>query len=124
MSKRSPFWEHISLNIEKADDGKSEVTITIKDELFNNAGTVQGGVLASLIDVATGAAISSVLPVEKKIVTTDLTIHYVSPGQGKLLTGKGHIKHIGRSLAVACADIINDDGQLVATGSASFRILE
>ncbi|MCP1146712.1 PaaI family thioesterase [Lysinibacillus endophyticus] len=120
----SPFWEHISLKVTLSADGKSEVTIPVQKEVLNFGGNVQGGVIATLIDVATGSAVASILSEGQKIVTTDLTIHYVLPGQGKMLTGKGHIKHKGRTLAVANGEVFNDAGQLIALGSASFRIIE
>lgn len=124
MNHTSPFWEHISLQIVSAANGESEVTIPVRQEILNFAGTVQGGVIATILDVASGAAVASTLTDKQKIVTTDLTIQYVTPGGGSMLTAKGLMKHKGRTLAVANAEVFDDKGQLVALGSASFRIIE
>lgn len=120
----SPFWNHISLQVQTANDGHAVVTVQINENLLNHAGTVQGGVLATLIDVASGEAISSTLNPQQKIVTTDLTVHYVLPGTGNCLKAIGDVKHKGRSLAVANAEVYDEQNQLIALGSASFRILD
>lgn len=124
MIQESPFWKHISLSVEAASKGQSEVRIEVQEHLLNYAGTVQGGVLATLIDVTTGSAVSSLLNDTQKIVTTDLTTQYVLPAEGPFIIGKGHVKHFGRSFAVSYAEILNEEGTIVALGSASFRILQ
>lgn len=122
MVQVSPFWSHISLTVEQAQEGQATAQIAVRDVLLNRVGTVQGGVLATLIDVATGAAVSTMLPPEKTIVTTDLHVQYVLPAEGDVLYAHGVSKHIGRSLAVATAEIYDAKQQLVALGHASFRI--
>ena len=124
MTTKSPFWDHIGLSIVEAKDGHSKIEVNVTENLYNYAGSVQGGVIAAMLDVASGSAVSSSLNEGQKLVTTDLTIHYVLPATGETLIGKGVLKHKGRTLGVANAEIYNDQGQLVALGSASFRIIE
>lgn len=120
----SPFWNYISMKTVSAAEGIAEVRIDLFDDLLNRAQTVQGGVLATLIDGTSGAAVHSTLSDNETIVTTELKINYLLPGTGEYLVGKAEMKHKGKTLAVAQAEIYDSKNQLIALGTASFMILK
>ena len=119
----SPFWDYIGMEEQWAKNGEAELKLVITGDLLNRGGSVQGGVLASLIDGVTGAAIASTIRENQTVVTTDLKISYLLPAKGDYLIAKGSTIHKGSTLAVSQAKIFNSKGDTIAAGMATFMIL-
>ena len=120
----SPFWKYISMKTVSKGGGLAEVRIDIFQDLLNRTDSVQGGVLAALIDGATGEAVTSTLSENEIVVTTELKINYLLPGTGEYLIGKADMKHKGKTIAVAQAEIYDFKNRLIALGTTSFMILK
>ena len=89
---------------------------------MNPAGTVHGGVLATLADTAMGAAARSALH-DDTVATSQLSIVYLRPARpGKLVT-VAHIRKQGDHLLVCDVDI-EQDGKAVVHGVATFAIVD
>jgi uncharacterized protein (TIGR00369 family) len=94
------------------------------DEHYNPIGTVHGGLVATLIDSATGCAVHSTLPAGVGYTTTDIQVRYVraiTRDTGRILC-EGTVVHRGRTLATAEARVTAGD-RLLAHGTASLLIL-
>jgi uncharacterized protein (TIGR00369 family) len=87
--------------------------------------TVQGGVLAMLADAALGCAIATSTPTGTAVAQMDLKVNYLRPvpADGRDIRAHGHIRHVGRTIAVAESEVTNADGKpvVLATGSAMLR---
>ena len=53
------FREHVQLQVEPGEEGRGQVVVEAGDEHLNPHGTVHGGVLATMLDVAMGTAVAS-----------------------------------------------------------------
>jgi uncharacterized protein (TIGR00369 family) len=98
------------------------------DERFVNPGTeaMQGGVVATLIDHAGGAALRTTLeePLDTPHASTDLNVTYMRPATGDL-TAAATVLRAGRSMAVVRVDVTADtpEGEKqVATGRVSLHV--
>ncbi|WP_315701362.1 MULTISPECIES: PaaI family thioesterase [unclassified Bradyrhizobium] len=90
----------------------------------NRHGTVQGGMLAAMLDSATGNAVMANLPQNQTAVTTRLDTTFVKPAALGPLTAKARVvKHDARS-AIAEAELIDSSGQIVARACAELRVRE
>jgi len=119
----SPFLDHMGIEVLARSDGYSELRLPVREHLLNSRSTVQGGVLATLIDAAVGSAVSSTLEPGQEMVTVELKINYLHPGKGEYLIARGRMHHRGRTLAVGIAEIENPEGKKVAMGTATFMML-
>jgi uncharacterized protein (TIGR00369 family) len=73
------------------------------------------GVLAILADGPLGCAIHTALPAGVGYTTTELALSLVRPiPTSGLLTARGRSIHTGRSTALADAEVVADDGRLIA----------
>ena len=119
-----PFWDYIGMKEVQMGDGKSEVRLEIFPDLLQRRGHVHGGVIATLIDASIGSAVRSTLKENEVNATIELKTNYIRPGIGKLLVAKGTVAHRGATLAVGKSEIFDENGKLIAMGSATFMIMD
>jgi uncharacterized protein (TIGR00369 family) len=79
------FAERLGARAEVADDGSARLRFTAGEEHLNPAGTVHGGVLATLVDTAMGTAVRSTVD-DDVPATSQLTVTYLRPGKPGELT--------------------------------------
>ena len=115
-----PYHERLGVEIEESSGGKSRIRMEVAERHLRSGGIVHGGVLATLIDIATGVAARSVAPPEADLVTIQLNVNFVrATGVGDTLVGTADVEHAGRRSVVAHAEIRNAAGKLVAIGSGT-----
>ena len=121
------FLAHLGIAIDHQEEGAVRLTLPHDDSLTNpGSEALQGGVVATLVDHAGGAALRTTLdrPRETPHATTDLTVTYLRPATGNL-TAEATVLRAGRSMAVVRVDVTaaNPDGdRLVAVGRASLHL--
>jgi uncharacterized protein (TIGR00369 family) len=118
-----PFFEHLGLRWNTIDTDRMSVEIDIRDDLRGPAGTLQGGIIATLVDVA--AASTAALTGTSFVATTELTIHYLAPGRVGPIRAVGELLRSGaRGFAVEARvyDVGMGD-RLMAVALAAFASL-
>ena len=89
----------------------------------NLYGTMHGGIIASVLDVAVGMSMATLT--KHVINTVDLHISYLRAGVGEHYRIEVEVTHLGRRLGSANMKLIDvDNDELVATGQATFFIFE
>ena len=117
----SLFNAHNGIRLVDVDDQYSVVEVTLAPESMNPMKTVHGGLIFSLLDVATGVAARSG---GRMTVTQNANIYFLRPGKNtEKLTAIGKVIREGRQTALCEAEIFNDDGALIAKGSATVYYL-
>ncbi len=101
--------------------GKVTVGFDPQEFHYNALGTVHGGVIATLIDIATGAAVHSLLKAGQGFTTLTLEVKYhraitVSAGR---LTATAEVIARGREIATAEARVIDGNQRLFATATST-----
>jgi uncharacterized protein (TIGR00369 family) len=89
----------------------------------NPMGTLHGGVLCSIADVAIGVALSSTLGEDETFTTIDLNINFLRPFWTGTLCAKGHVLRAGKTLGLIECDISDDKERLIARASSTCMIL-
>lgn len=115
-----PYANLLGITLEDIEVGQATLSLQIRDDLKQNHGVVHGGAIASLIDTATAFAIISLLPVDERVTTVDLTISYLKPLTEGKATAVARIRRGGRRLIVVSADVTDDQGNLVATALSTY----
>ncbi|WP_369139029.1 PaaI family thioesterase [Modestobacter versicolor] len=88
----------------------------------DEAGTVHGGVLATLADTAMGQAVRSRTGEDDVPATSQLTVTYLRPGKPGRLEVTGRVSKQGEHLTVCEADI-EQDGRTLVHAVATFAVL-
>jgi uncharacterized protein (TIGR00369 family) len=116
------FAERLGARAEMADDGSAQVRFTVREEHLNQAGTLHGGVLATLVDTAMGAAARSTVDDGDVPATSQLTVTYLRPGKPGELNVTARVRTRGEHLTVCDADV-EQDGRSLVHAVATFALL-
>lgn len=80
----------------------------------NPMGTVHGGVLADLADMAIGTAHSTTLDEGESFTSVDLQINFFRPVWNETLTAVAKPIHLGKTIGRYLCDVTRADGKMVA----------
>jgi uncharacterized protein (TIGR00369 family) len=116
------FSRHIGAKVEKVKPGRSVISIDVEDIHLNGAGTLHGGVYASLIDNAMGLSVLALVGV--RTATIQMNVHFLGAVSGGRITCESEVLHRTRRTATAEAKVYDAESNLVALGTAAFRVFE
>jgi acyl-CoA thioesterase len=117
-ANKNPFAAMMDLTIIDVKEGYSKVEINVQEKHLNPIGTVHGGCLYTMADVAAGAAAAS----HGRIAPTlDSSFHFLNAGKGTThLTAEAQELKYGKRAMVYDVKIVDQDDMLVATGTFTF----
>ncbi len=116
------FSRHIGARVESVAPGRSTISIDLEEIHLNGAGTLHGGVYASLIDTAMGLSVLALVGV--RTATIQMNVHFLGAvGEGRIIC-ESEVLHRTRRTATAEAKVRNGEGNLVALGTGAFRVFE
>ena len=96
-----------------------------RPDLVNVRGALQGGLIATLIDIAGGVLAGRHVGADQDVTTADLTIHYLAPVVQGPARAEATIVRAGRRLIVTGVDVIDVARErLAARSTLSFAVLD
>ena len=116
------FAHTLGIEVTDADYGRAALAFEAGQTHLNPAGTVHGGVLATLVDTAMGAAVRSTIGDGEVPATSQLTIAYLRPGTVGRMDVSATVRQRGRHLLVCEAEVAQA-GKPVAHAMATFALL-
>ncbi len=116
------FSRHIGAKVESVEMGRSVISIDAEDHHLNGAGTLHGGVYASLIDNAMGLSVLALVGV--RTATIQMNVHFLGAVSEGRITCESEVLHRTRRTATAEAKVRDEEGNLVALGTGAFRVFE
>jgi len=120
---RQGFMRLVGARVDHAASGEATLSVEGRDALLQHHGFFHGGVVAFLVDNATGAAAGSVLRGEgRTCLTAEYKINFVSPAKGERLSCTAVVVKPGKRPTVVEAKVhVHSGGQakLVAVALAT-----
>lgn len=116
----------LGYRIAEAADGRVVVTATPNDAQLNPAGTVHGGLAATLLDTAMGLAIHSTLERGSGSTTLEFKISLLRPitPQTGPIKAEATVVSRGRRIGTAEGRVTDRQGRLLATGTTTCLIFQ
>jgi uncharacterized protein (TIGR00369 family) len=108
----------------KAKEGWIKVGFDGKAEFCNPAGFVQGGLLSAMLDDTMGPAVFVMTEGKLYTTTISLTVNFLVPAKPGPITAEAKVTQLGKTIAFVEGRLTAEDGTLLATASASARLLE
>ena len=120
----NPYHALIGVELVERGDGHARCRLPVTEKVRGGvAGSVHGGVISALVDIATLSAVSSIVqPGEQMAGTAELSVSYLRPALGDAVFADARVLKKGRTLAVIDVDVTNPDGTLVAKGRVSYAL--
>lgn len=101
-----------------------EMTMPVNSQVINTSGALQGGLIATLADVAGGRLALEHIPPAAGLTTADLFIRYLSPITGGTARAVPRVLRAGRRSVIVQVDIFHDhDDDLAATAMLNFAVV-
>ena len=120
--KKIPFVQHLKIVTEELGQGTARLSLPVEREFTNSLGTVHGGVIMSLLDVALCTAARTLHPDSIGVITIDLSTSFIGGGSGDRLYAEARVLKDGRSMSFVEGEAKNADGSLVAKAIATVRV--
>ena len=120
--KRIPFVSHLKVLTETLGEGSARLSLPIEPHLTNSIGTVHGGVIMSLLDVALCTAARTLHPDSLGVITIDMSTSFIGGGSGARLLAEARVLKNGRNMIFVEGEAKNEDGSLVAKAMATVRV--
>jgi uncharacterized protein (TIGR00369 family) len=103
--------------------GYIKASFVAGDNFINRGGRVFGGFLSAMMDTLCGHAVRLThREPNTPQVTLELKTSFVGRADKGVLIGEGWVRHRGKSIAFAEAELRNEAGEVVARGSATLKI--
>jgi len=120
----NPFHRYLGLRLAERGDGFARLRLTITETTPTGiGGSVNGGVIATMIDMATIPAVFTGLR-EGSIPagTADLQVSYLRQAHGEWIDAEATVIKRGRQLCVVEVSVVNDAGELCARGRVLYAL--
>jgi uncharacterized protein (TIGR00369 family) len=104
--------------------GRITIGFQAQPEFCNLLGTVQGGMLAAMLDlVMSFAALCTMGGPGWVVPTIDMTTHFLSPARPGPVIGEGAVEKKGRTITFMEGRLRDDHGKLLTTATSSGTLM-
>jgi uncharacterized protein (TIGR00369 family) len=101
------------------------IEIDNRPDLANIRGALQGGLVATLIDIAAGRLAGNIVAENQNVTTADMNVHFLAPIVTGPARAEATVVRAGRRLIVMAVDVF-DAGRdrLAARATLTFAVLD
>lgn len=115
-----PYFKFMNATVLKTDRGYAKITLPVKPDYSNTYGISHGGIVTSLVDMASGVALRTL---KLRIVTIEVTTDYLKMvALTDQLTAEAKLVHEGNKILHADIDVFNQNDVLVARGKVIYYV--
>ena len=120
-----PYVRLLNMRFIAVADGSATFEMPSTSELYNPNNVVHGGAITSLADSAMGFAVFSTLAPGETFTTAELHVNFLKAvtAESGMLRSIGRVVQRGQQVAVAEADVLDQQNQLIARASSTNIIL-
>lgn len=138
IERLGPFWDMIEgrlpappvarllgWTLERIDPEQGTIRVRFegRDEFLNPVGSIQGGILAAMLDDTLGPAAAALLGGDAFAQTLELKTSFLRPARPGRLYGDARVVHRGREIVFLEGLLSTADGTVVATATATARVI-
>lgn len=113
-SEPAPVASLVGIRIAGFEGGVIRLELDAGTRHHNPMGTVHGGILCDLADLAMGTAFAATLEEGEGFTTVQLAANYLRAVKEGLLTATGKVVHRGRNAGYTECEIVDAKGRMVA----------
>ena len=114
-----PIAALIGFRMTAIEPGRSRFELDADARHHNPMGTLHGGVLCDIADIAMGSAYASTLEEGESFTTLELKINFLRPVRAARLTADATVVQRGRTVGMTECVISDADGRLIAKATGT-----
>lgn len=115
------FAKENGIEIVELSEGYAKISMQVAQKHLNPIGSVHGGCLYTIADVAAGAAAFSY---GQPATTVNADIHYLRAGLNTTTVyGEAHVLKQGKRIIVLQTTVSDQDGNLLASGTFTYMVI-
>jgi len=114
-----PIATLIGFRMTAIEPGRSRFELDADARHHNPMGTLHGGVLCDIADIAMGSAYASTLEEGESFTTLELKINFLRPVRAAHLVAEGNLVQRGRTVGLVECAITDERGRLVAKATST-----
>ncbi len=120
------YWALIGVEPVTVEPGHVINRLTLRPEHMNYIQVAHGGLVSSMIDIASGAAVGSLRTADeiqaRPHATSDLHVSYFSGASGAAISADARVIKVGRTAVFTEVKVRDDRGRIVAQGMVTYVI--
>ena len=121
MSENSSFPEVMGTELSSTEEGRAVVSLQAEEWHLNASGTVHGGVVATLIDVAMAEALNTMTEEDEQPFTIEVKVNYMEPVQQGTLNATAQVRKGSKRATIVEAEVVHEDSdEVVALASGTY----
>ena len=114
--------ELLGVAVDRSGGESATATLVVDERHLNAGGTVHGGAIATLVDVAMGAAVFAGSDDDERPVTIEMKVNYLEAGEPGELRAVAKVRRRGSRFTVLEADVLQGD-RVIAFATGSFTTI-
>ena len=108
----------------RPEEGWIKLGFEGKPDFCNPAGFIQGGLLSAMLDDTMGPAVLVISEGRLYTTTISMTVNFLAPAKPGPIIAEAKVTRLGKTIAFVQGKLMAEDGTLLATATASERLLE
>jgi len=115
----APVARLIGFQLVEVEPGRARFALDADERHHNPMGTLHGGVLCDIADVAMGLAYGSMLEEGETFTTLELKINFLRPVRSARLIADGVVVQKGKTVGLAECSVTDERGRLIAKATST-----
>ena len=99
------FMHLMGFDLTEISAGKVVGEMSIDTKHLQQYGFVHGGVTATILDITMGFAAYSLMPLGKGVVTANISVDYLNPGDGEKIIAIGKVEKPGGKMVFTTGEV-------------------
>jgi uncharacterized protein (TIGR00369 family) len=113
----------LNMKVETLEMSLAQVSMEASAAMTNPFGTLHGGIVCDLADMAMGTAFMTTLELGEGLATVELKINFLRPLVPGRLSAEARVVHRGKSTGFVECEVRNAEGKLAAKAASTCMIV-
>ena len=121
-----PITVLMNMTLDHVEKGRAVFGLDPDTSLYNPIGAVHGGAICTVLDSVAGCAVHSTLEQGWGYTSIEIKVNYLrgTTADSGHLTATGIVRKGGSRVAFAEAELVDEQGRLIATASSTLLVFE
>lgn len=108
--EKQPIAKALGISIASLEPGLCEMRLPFREELTQQHGYFQAGIVAMLADNAGGWAAYTLMPPKSEVLAVEFKINLMAPAKGDEMIARARVVKSGRTLTITSVEVSMLDG--------------